>query len=200
MGSLATTFPGYQLGLAYWACRRKARCKLRQAPFRARKFRVAPKGLLLHSGAKGSGTFEWAATGPRRAWKNVAELADVPADQLGALFWAHHAFSITHERYYQTDYLDQWIPHGGGLNRYAYGIETPHFPGSTAAYKDQTIALVEAYVAHGVEWITCHRFIDPRNKRDPGDIVTADWFVHLPVRLYWDNITIQQILECEGLD
>lgn len=200
---------GYQLRLAYWARKRRLRCQLPQAPLRARLFPVdaAPKGLLLHSGGTGIGTLEWAETGPRQSQGELTDaewlvlLATLSPEQLGALFWAHFAFSKKDECYYQTDYLDQWIPHGGGLNRYTYGIESPHFPhGRTKQYKDQTIALVEALVRErGVEWITCHKFVD-KQKRDPGSIVTADWFVHLPVRLYWGNITIQQILSCEGLD
>lgn len=186
------TLPGYEVKLAYWAARRAERRALAGHQIKTPiKFPVQPKGLLLHSGAGGIGTAEW-------AWQEPD--LDGDDDDLGALYWAHAAFSRKLKRYFLTDYLWAWCPHGGGLNRFAYGVETPHYPGcDPRLYKDQTIAIVAAFVSVGVEWITCHKYIEPK-KRDPGPCVTADWFVHLPVRLYFGDITIQHILECEGLD
>lgn len=193
MPAAPVLLPGYKLRMAYWAARREARRTLPGHPLTT-PFNVNGKrrrGLLIHSGAKGIGTAEW-------AWR----VANLEKKDFAALFWAHLAFSGVEECYFQTDYLNSWAPHGGGLNRFAYGIETPHHPGcDPVLYRDKTVAAVGAFVEHaGVEWITCHRFIDPKNKFDPSPCVTADWFVHLPVRIYWDEITIQDILETEGLD
>lgn len=168
---------GYSQVLAYWASRRKER-NLPTPTALPRK----PRGILLHSGDHGPGTAQW-------AWKKEAK------------YWAHFAFDSKSGLYVQTDYLTSWAPHGGGLNQYSIGIETPHFPGCPDKYKDLTIKLVSDLIAAlGIEWITCHRFIEAK-KQDPSkDYVKADWFVGLPLRLYWGKITIHDILVTEGLD
>lgn len=168
---------GYTWAPAYWATRRKER-GLKTPDKLPRK----PKGILIHSGANGRGTAQW-------AWRAEAK------------FWAHFAFDSTKTVYVQTDYLDSWCPHGGGLNQFSWGVETAHYTGvQNDDYKDLTVALVEKLVGQGAEWVTCHKFIEPTRKFDPGSIVTADWFAHLPLRMYWNVITIHDILEAEGLD
>ena len=152
--------PGCDLRLAYWAQRRRERHlgtpDLLPAP---------AKGILIHSGSTGTGTAQW-------AWRSEAR------------FWAHFAWDSARGLYVQTDYLDAWAPHGGALNQHAIGIETPHHPGAGDEHKQATIDLVSALAERGAEWITGHRFGD-HNKRDPGAVVTADWWDGLGLRCYW---------------
>lgn len=168
--------PGYDWRPAFWSTRRRDRRlptpDLLPAP---------PRGILLHSGDLGRGTAQW-------AWRR------------DALYWAHWAWDAVRCCYVQTDSLHSWAPHGGTLNQWTWGIETPHHPGADDSYRDQTVRLVRDLRDQGAEWITCHRFVD-HGKRDPGEVVTADWFAELGLRLYWgwQGEGGGAILEAEGI-
>jgi len=153
--------PGYDWRPAYWATRRKARRLSTPAELPAR-----PTGILIHSGDAGTGTAQW-------AWREEAR------------FWGHFAWDRARHCYVQTDWLTAWAPHGGALNRWTWGIETPHHPGQDGEHQGDTVELVRQLVARGAQWITAHRFVD-HGKRDPGSVVTADWWTGLGLRTYWE--------------
>lgn len=161
MSAWPSRLPGYDWRPAYWATRRKERnlSTPSQLP-------VLPMGILIHSGDAGTGTAQW-------AWRPEAR------------YWAHFAWDRTRRCYVQTDWLTAWAPHGGALNRWSWGIETPHYPGQDGEFRYQTVALVAALRDLGAEWITGHRFGD-HGKRDPGEVVTADWWQELGLRVYWE--------------
>ena len=168
--------PGYDWRPAHWATRRRARGlttpDLLPAP---------PTGIVIHSGSTGAGTAQW-------AWRAAARL------------WAHFAWDAIGRCYVATDYLDAWAPHAGPLNRWTWGIETPHHPGAGDEYRDQTVELVRRLAERGAVWLTAHRFVD-HDKRDPGSAVTADWWDGLGLRVYWtwSGEGGGAILEAEGL-
>ena len=169
--------PGYEWRPAHWALKRKER-GLSTPPL----LPAPPPGILIHSGSTGEGTAEW-------AWSRSAR------------YWAQFAWSSTLRRYVQTDWLTAWAPHGGALNRWSIGIETPHHPGQGGDHREATIRLVrELTGALGSEWITGHRFGD-HDKRDPSEIVTADWWAGLGLRTYWtwQGEGFGALIEAEGL-
>jgi hypothetical protein len=168
--------PGYDWLPAYWATRRAERGLVTPDLLPAR-----PTGILIHSGDSSAGTAQW-------AWRPEAR------------FWAHFAWDRRACCYVQTDSLTSWAPHGGAFNRWCWGIETPHYPGSGDAFRADTVELVRQLAARGAGWITGHRFI-AHHKRDPGEVVTGDWWDGLGLRVYWEwaGEGGWSILEREGL-
>jgi hypothetical protein len=167
---------GYDWAPAYWAERRAGRGL--KTPDR---LPMRPTGIVIHSGATGEGTAEWAQR-----------------EDGAAQFWAHFAWSSHLGRYVQTDSLHAWAPHAARLNRYSWGLETPHHPGQDGTHREETVELVRRLVELGAQWITGHRFVE-RTKRDPGECVTADWWDGLGLRVHWAWVGQGPLMVREGL-
>jgi hypothetical protein len=157
--------PGYDYKPAYWATRRKERGL--HTPDGMVK---PPTGILIHSGAQGPGTAQW-------AWKPAAR------------YWAQFAWDADRECYVATDYLTAWAPHGGQYNGVSIGIEMPGpwtLNQRPVEQRESTVRLVRDILAEvpSIRWITGHEFVEAI-KDDPGPGVTADWWDGLGLDVHW---------------
>lgn len=174
---------GYSYCPAYWALSPERRAR-RALPGAAFFTGAQPSGIVIHSGADGPGTAEW-------AWKPEAR------------YWAHFAWHHGAHTYVQTEDLRRCAPHVGSLNRFSWGIEMPgpwdeeHVD---PFVRRATVALVRQLVDLGPHWLTGHEMVED-GKHDPGPRVTADWWSEMPgLSVYWTHMGgAKGLMQLEGL-